>query len=86
MFLTVSTLHKNLLVPVTCKIRRFDDDEKTVEYARMLERAGAQMLTIHGRTRVSDEISFIDDKFSPFVLCDLGYERTVDGNCRLGNY
>lgn len=47
----VSTLAKELTVPVTVKIRRFDDVEKTVAYAAMLERAGASLIAVHGRTR-----------------------------------
>ncbi|XP_060520134.1 tRNA-dihydrouridine(16/17) synthase [NAD(P)(+)]-like [Cylas formicarius] len=47
----VSLLSSNLKVPVTCKVRRFENKQKTVEYAKMLEAAGCKMLTVHGRTR-----------------------------------
>ncbi|KAJ7615121.1 dihydrouridine synthase-domain-containing protein [Mycena rosella] len=50
-FNLINTLHKNLAVPVTAKFRVFASIEQTVAYAQMLERAGAQILTCHGRRR-----------------------------------
>ncbi|OMJ24520.1 tRNA-dihydrouridine(16/17) synthase [NAD(P)(+)]-like [Smittium culicis] len=45
----VNTASKNLKIPVTAKIRVYKELEKTIEYAKMLERAGAKILTVHGR-------------------------------------
>ncbi|KAK7457213.1 tRNA dihydrouridine synthase [Stygiomarasmius scandens] len=50
-FRLINILHTNLSVPVTAKFRVFPTVEKTVEYAKMLERAGAQILTCHGRLK-----------------------------------
>ncbi|KAI8818928.1 dihydrouridine synthase-domain-containing protein [Fimicolochytrium jonesii] len=47
----VKTLDEHLAVPVTVKIRVFPEVEKTIRYAKMIEAAGAQLLTVHGRLR-----------------------------------
>ncbi|KAF9581476.1 hypothetical protein BGW38_001487 [Lunasporangiospora selenospora] len=47
----ISTLHKHLPIPVTAKIRVFPEVEKTIEYAKMVVEAGAQILVVHGRLR-----------------------------------
>lgn len=48
---SVKILNDQLKIPVTCKIRIFSSIEKTIDYARMLEASGCQMLTVHGRIR-----------------------------------
>ncbi|CAO1636303.1 unnamed protein product [Sympodiomycopsis kandeliae] len=50
-FRLINILHLNLKVPVTAKMRVFPDVETTVAYAKMLQHAGAQIVTVHGRTR-----------------------------------
>ena len=50
-FSLINKLHLELSVPVTAKIRILDTKEKTLEYARNVLRAGASILTVHGRTR-----------------------------------
>lgn len=47
----INVLHKNLKTPVTAKIRVYEDREKTLAYAKHVLSAGAQFLTVHGRTR-----------------------------------
>merc|ERR1712093_615185 len=47
----INTLHKELDVPVTAKIRILETKEKTLEYAKKVLSAGASILTVHGRTR-----------------------------------
>jgi len=47
----INTLHKDLDIPVTAKMRILETKERTLEYARMILDAGASILTVHGRQR-----------------------------------
>ena len=47
----INTLHKELDIPVTAKMRILDSREKTLEYAKTILSAGASILTVHGRQR-----------------------------------
>jgi tRNA-dihydrouridine synthase 1 len=47
----VSTLSNHLKIPVTVKIRIFPDVQETLSFCDMLQEAGADLLTVHGRTK-----------------------------------
>lgn len=49
----VTKLRNNLTndIAVSCKIRKFDQLERTIQYGQMLERAGCTFIGLHGRTR-----------------------------------
>lgn len=47
----VSTLSKNLRIPVTCKTRIYKDFSRSVRLLDTLVDAGASLITVHGRTR-----------------------------------
>jgi tRNA-dihydrouridine synthase 1 len=47
----INTLHNELSVPITAKMRILDTREKTLQYAQMILSAGASILTVHGRRR-----------------------------------
>ncbi|CAH8865627.1 unnamed protein product [Trichobilharzia szidati] len=46
----LTTLVKNLSIPVTCKIRILPELEKTIALAKLIESTGVSALTVHGRT------------------------------------
>lgn len=47
----INTLHKNLDIPVTAKIRILETKEATLKYAKVVISAGASILTVHSRQR-----------------------------------
>ncbi|KAF3084828.1 hypothetical protein TWF102_011783 [Orbilia oligospora] len=68
----INTLHNELDIPVTAKIRILDTKEATLEYAKMVLDAGASILTVHGRRR--------DQKSHNTGLADWSYIRYLRDN------
>lgn len=47
----LSTLVKNVGIPVTCKIRILPDLQDTLRLCKTLESSGIEAIAVHGRTR-----------------------------------
>ncbi|KAF4553486.1 Dihydrouridine synthase-like protein 2 [Elsinoe fawcettii] len=47
----IRTLHEELPIPVTAKMRILETKEKTLDYAKMILDSGASIITVHGRRR-----------------------------------
>lgn len=50
-FRLINTLHTELSIPVTAKIRILETKEQTLAYAQNVLNAGASIITVHGRRR-----------------------------------
>lgn len=46
-------LSHTIAIPVTCKIRLLSSLNETIEFCRLLERAGVALIAVHGRTQKS---------------------------------
>lgn len=47
----IRSLHDSMDIPVTAKIRILENFDKTLKIARIIEKSGADAVTIHGRTQ-----------------------------------
>lgn len=95
----INILHKELKIPVTAKIRIYEDREKTLAYAKHVLSAGAQFLTVHGRTRemkgqktgIADweMIRFLRDSLPPDTVMlangNLLYQEDIDRSLHYNN-
>ncbi|KAI8060360.1 hypothetical protein BC940DRAFT_263913 [Gongronella butleri] len=77
----LETLVKNLDVPVSCKIRLLEDDEKTVSLAKKIEATGVKNLTVHCRTREQRSTTpALWDRLKPVTEAIKSIPVTVNGD------
>lgn len=50
--LILSTLVENVKVPITCKIRVFEDIKETLNLVKSLASSGISAIAVHGRTKL----------------------------------
>jgi tRNA-dihydrouridine synthase 1 len=70
-------------VPVTAKIRVYDDLETTLKYAKMVEAAGAQIVAVHGRTREQKRCAEIRANWCVSASANAPFLSRAHGSCAL---
>lgn len=84
----ISTLAKNLEIPVTAKMRILDTEEDTLRYAKLLLDAGASWIAVHGRRREQKghETGLADWKVIRYLRENLSKETVIFANGNILGY
>ena len=76
----ITGLTDNLSTPVTAKIRVLEYMEKTLEIAHLIEDAGADALTVHGRTRQQQYSGKADHSYVKKIKQELSIPVIANGD------
>ena len=71
---------EKLSTPVTAKIRILEDMEKTLKIAHLIEDAGADALTVHGRTRQQQYSGEADHSYVKRIKQELSIPVIANGD------
>jgi len=84
----INRLHTELSVPVTAKFRIQESKEKTLEYAKMIISAGANIIAVHGRRREQKghETGLADWSYIRYLRDNLPPETVIFANGNILNY
>ncbi|OKL64630.1 hypothetical protein UA08_00944 [Talaromyces atroroseus] len=84
----INRLHTELPIPVTAKFRIQETKEKTLQYAKMILSAGANIITVHGRTREQKghNTGVADWSYIRYLRDNLPPETVIFANGNILNY
>ncbi|KAI2790727.1 tRNA-dihydrouridine(16/17) synthase [Penicillium oxalicum] len=84
----INRLHTELSVPVTAKFRIQETKEKTLEYAKMILSAGANIIAVHGRRREQKghETGLADWSYIRYLRDNLPPETVIFANGNILNH
>ncbi|KAK1781719.1 dihydrouridine synthase-domain-containing protein [Copromyces sp. CBS 386.78] len=87
-FELINTLHNELDIPVTAKIRILETKEATLKYAQNVLRAGASILTVHGRRREQKghQTGLADWEYIRYLRENLPKETVIFANGNILQY
>lgn len=84
----INKLHTELPVPITAKFRIQETKEKTLEYAKMILSAGANIIAVHGRRREQKghETGVADWSYIRYLRDNLPPETVIFANGNILNH
>ncbi|KAJ5578729.1 tRNA-dihydrouridine(16/17) synthase [Penicillium hispanicum] len=84
----INKLHNELAIPITAKFRIQESKEKTLEYAKMILSAGANIITLHGRRREQKghETGVADWSYIRYLRDNLPPETVIFANGNILNH